>query len=268
MCFSPSHFCDRGSQGNEKCNKSAFQWSVFPATESLDREHLLLSGKIFALGEIDITGSWPTMDWQEAICFEALTIIEPDILAPSPAHYFTKWFLCSQENTKMQPLVQRKQRSRNMSQHTNASGMMIRVSVKKALKWGDLLYRSSREKTDGRMKLEMCKIQINTGDNLAQAQERLPQPMRGREVSHWPIRAGVCHVCCDVTWLGHNKQTYRVTNITSVTQGSHPTFLPHSSCLPCLGTLLSQHMLLSTLLWSSDHRQTALGDDQIIKTIN
>ena len=39
--------------------------------------------QIFALGEIDITGSWPTAEWQEAICFEAMTIIEPDILAPS-----------------------------------------------------------------------------------------------------------------------------------------------------------------------------------------
>ena len=47
---------------------------------------------------------------------------------------------------------------------------------------GDLLLKSSQEKTDGRMKLEMCKIQINTEDNLVQGGSY--QPIRGPETSH------------------------------------------------------------------------------------
>ena len=127
------------------------------------------------------------------------------------------------------------------------------------LKWGDLLYRSSREKTDGRMKLEMCKIQINTEDNLAQAEF----PLANEKPGNFILTNQRPNVCCDVTWQGHNKQTYRITNITSVTQGSHPAFLPHSSCLGCLGTLLN-HLLLSV----SDHTQAACRDNEIIKTIN
>ena len=69
--------------------------------------------EIFALGEIDITGSWPTAEWQEAICFEAMTIIQPDILAPSPP-IISQNDSFAVSRTQKCSLVQWKQRSRNI----------------------------------------------------------------------------------------------------------------------------------------------------------
>ena len=150
---------------------------MISSTESLDREHLLLSGRFFAgwdwhywvLADSGVTGVY---------LFWGIDNNRTGYLGTIARPLFHKMIpLQSAEHKKAASC--RGNKDLEMSQHIHS--LPERSSIKflptrrsNDLMLGYLLFWFSQEKTDGRMKLEMCKIQINTEDNLVQADESSP----------------------------------------------------------------------------------------------